>query len=322
MKISLNYRDILNKNILYNLPLNYTSNQVEIFRIAVAGFAILSLVTLLLDYHLFFAPDGLINWEVTNASSFWFEIHPAKIADFLHIQPDNIVISIILLYLFSLILLLLGVWTRAAAIASLLGFVCLSNVLSPYGYGIDVYLTVCLFLLCMFPIGYELSILPKKAYPELATIQQISVRVIQLYLCLTYASAGIEKALMPNWWNGKFIFYLVNDPTIISTSIIPTDLHYMVYAILGINVVLIESLYMILMWLPRVRSILMLMIIGMHIFIATCMGLFFFGLLLCILNIVCWYPALIYDFKKLRKNGKEICPLDAHHSIDNLVINR
>lgn len=320
MKTYLNYKEVLQKNILYNLSLNYHKKQIDVFRIAIASFAIISLVTLLLDYHLFFAPDGFINWEVTNASSFWFELHPAKISEFLGADPDYVIASIIIIYLIGLLLLLMGIWTRGAAIISLMCFTGLSNVLSPYGYGVDVYQTVCLFFLCLFPTGYYLSIMPKKDYAELPTIQQISVRVLQIYLCLTYISAGIEKALMSNWWNGKFIFYLVNDPTVMSRPIIPTNWHFMVYAALGIIVVVIESFYFLLAWIPLLRSVLLIMIVGMHIFIAFSMGLFFFGWLLTTLNIVAWYPALIYDFKKLRKNDTKICSYDAHHTPDNLII--
>jgi hypothetical protein len=314
-------KTLIKYNIFYNISSHYTVKQIDVFRIAVSSFALLSIISLLMDYKLLFAPNSLINWEVSNASSFWFEVHPAKIAQWLSIEPNTVGISLILLYIAGLLFLLVGIWTRFAAILTLCCFVSLTTVISTYGYGVDVYQTVALFLLCLFPTGYTLSIMPKKEYKDLAEIRKISIRVLQLYLSLTYLSAGVEKGLMANWWNGKFIFFLVNDPTVVTWKIVPIDYPSYFYAILGIMVVFIESLYVFLVWIPKLRSILLLSIVFMHLFIGFVMGLHFFGLLLIILNIVCWYPAFIHDFKKIRKNDTKICVHDAYPHFDSLLIN-
>jgi hypothetical protein len=206
-------RKVARQHFFYNSDVNYAAEQLEVFRIGIALFSLVSFITLLLDYHIFFAPDGLINWEVTNANSFWFELHPEKIAALTGLGRETTILTIIYLYLTSLILLLLGIWPRVSAIVALILFVTLSNTLSPYGYGVDVYHTVNLFLLCIFPTGYLLSVRTKASALNTKAIREMSVRVLQLYIGLTYLNAGVEKAFMPNWWNGKFIYYLINDPT-------------------------------------------------------------------------------------------------------------
>jgi hypothetical protein len=111
---------------------------------------------------------------------------------------------------------------------------------------------------------------------------------------------------MGNWWNGKFIFYLLTDPTIITYSLVSTHLPSFVYAFLGISVVVIESFYVVLVWVPLVRTVLLFFILMMHLFIAVSMGLTAFGILLISLNLVCWYPVLHKDILKCTQYVKNI----------------
>ena len=305
-KLKNQWADILKQNLLYRSDYNYSENQVEIFRICLAIYALFSIITLLFDYHLLFAPDAFINWEVSNANAFWFELHPQKIVDFLHTDPENTIFWILMLYISALLALLIGIWTRLAAIIALVLFVCLSNVLASYGYGVDVYMTVSLFFLTLFPTGYALSFRPRSPYLNIATVRQISIRALQVYLSITYTSAGFEKAMMPTWWNGKFIYLMLSDPTVMTHNIVPLDWHYAFYATLGICVVFIESVYFIAVWIPITRSFIILSIIVMHIFISFCMGMPFFGFLLVLLNLVAWYPAILIDLHKIKSYAKKI----------------
>jgi hypothetical protein len=188
-----NLTNAIKQHLFYNCHLNFKQQQVDVLRIVIASYSLFSIILLLLDYPVFLASDGLINWEVTNANSYWFELHPEKLATLLHISKSTIVAIILFLYLGSLLFLLIGIWVRVSAVFALLMFVALGNTLSPYGYGVDVYHTVTLFFLCVFPTGYFFTFQHKKKYSSLATIQALSIRVFQIYLCLTYLNAGVEK---------------------------------------------------------------------------------------------------------------------------------
>lgn len=291
----------LKDNVFYNITYCYSTNQLEVFRILVSLFAIISMVTLVLDYDVFFAPNGIVNWEVSNANALWFECHPQKIADFLNLPAQSIMITILTLYFLGLMGLLIGVLPRLSAIICLLTFTLITNVMSSFAFGVDIYQSVCLFFLTLFPTGYSLSLVKKNIYPQLNAVKQICVRMLQLYLIITYISAGFEKALMLNWWNGRFIYFLSNDPTIMTTNFFPKDQYILFYAFFGIIVVLIESLYFVFVWFKKTRLFVVMIIISMHLFIALFLDLLFFGLLLIILNVVCWYPAIFADLK-LKKN--------------------
>ncbi len=298
-------KSALKENVFYNISYCYSTNQLEIFRILVALFAIVSMFTLVLDYDVFFAPNGIVNWEVSNANALWFEGHPQKIADLLNVPPQAVMITILAVYFLALTTLLLGVWTRLSAVICLITFTMITNVMSSFAFGVDIYQSVCFFFLTLFPTGYSLSLIKKENYPKLKELKQICIRVLQLYLIITYISAGFEKALMPNWWNGRFIYFLSNDPTIMTTSFFPKDQSIIFYAFFGITVVFIESLYFLLVWFKKTRLYIVLIIISMHLFIALFMDLLFFGVLLIILNIVCWYP-IIFEDLKIKENDKGI----------------
>ncbi|MEE1945591.1 hypothetical protein VRU48_10785 [Pedobacter sp. KR3-3] len=298
-------KSVLKENVFYNISYCYNTNQLEIFRILVALFAIVSMFTLVLDYDVFFAPNGIVNWEVSNANALWFEGHPQKIADLLNLPPQAVMVTILTVYFLALTTLLLGIWTRLSAIVCLVTFTLITNVMSSFAFGVDIYQSVCFFFLTLFPTGYSLSLIKKENYPKLNELKQICIRVLQLYLIITYISAGFEKALMPNWWNGRFIYFLSNDPTIMTTNFFPKDQNILFYAFFGIMVVFIESLYFMLVWFKKTRLYIVLIIISMHLFIALFMDLLFFGVLLIILNVVCWYPVIFEDLK-IKENDKSI----------------
>lgn len=302
---SYKIKSVLKDNVFYNITYCYNANQLEVFRISVALFAIISMFTLVLDYNVFFAPNGIVNWEVSNANALWFECHPQKIADLLNVSPQYVMVTILTIYFLGLVALLLGIWTRLAAIVCLITFTLITNVMASFAFGVDIYQAVCFFFLTIFPTGYSLSLIKKDNYSKLNEVKQICIRVLQLYLIITYISAGFEKAMMMNWWNGRFIYFLSNDPTIMTTSFFPKNQDILFYAFFGITVVFIESLYFILVWFKKTRLYIIFIIISMHLFIALFMDLLFFGLLLIVLNLVCWYPVIFENFK-LKENDKGI----------------
>jgi len=296
---------IIRDNIFYRCQNYDASWQIDLLRVASAMFGVITFLQLLIDFDIFFSPDCLINWEVTNASSLWFELHPAKISALLRLDFQTVLLGSIIFYFITLFNLLLGILPRFNAFLSLLLFIMFGNLTSPYGYGVDVYLTLSLFFLSLFPSGYHLTLIKRTFSSEVKQVQCICLRTFQIYLALTYLNAGFEKALMEDWWNGKFIFYLINDPTLMVNPIVPTNLPIWLYSLIGLLVVFLETFYIVFVWVPYFRTALMIGIILMHGFIAFSMGLVAFGALLLILNTIAWYPTILADIKTLY-NGKKI----------------
>ena len=62
---------VLKQNIFIRLDYGHSKNQFDYFRGVIALFTLFHFLAFLLDYTFFLAPDGIVNWEVTNASAFW-----------------------------------------------------------------------------------------------------------------------------------------------------------------------------------------------------------------------------------------------------------
>lgn len=285
-------------NIFANLKYGYADSQFEYFRIGIALFSIFNFGLFLIDYDVFLANTGMINWEVTNANSYWFEPHLQKLTRY--ISPSFLVYIGSLIYLSSLMFLVFGIQTRLAAIVSFFCFLVFSVQLFPYLYGVDLYQSVFLLFLCIFPSGYSKTLFIRKNQNDVGQDQQIAIRTIQIYLMITYFSAGLGKIQMPSWLNGEFLYLSISDPTY---QLIPfPDLfESQFYVISGCMVVLMELLYPLLMLIPIIRSILLISIVGMHLFILLFMGLIPFGALLIIANLIAWYPLFLSDYRSIFK---------------------
>ncbi len=291
---------LLKENIFCYLDYGQSKYQFEYFRIAIALFSLFNFGAFLYDYEVFVSPNGIINWEVTKASSFWFDPHPARLANWLNMSHETFNIVAICLYVGSLVLLALGVFTRVSSLLAFFFFLVFSLSLYPFLYGVDLYQSVFLLFLTIFPSGYALSLTSKKSDDKILNQQKIAVRGIQIYLALTYFSAGFGKFNMDSWFNGEFLYLSLSDPTYQLLSF-TYNVHYGFYVFSGILVVFIEMFYCMLVLIPYVRTVLIITIVGMHLFIALFMGLIPFGVLLMMVNLVVWYPVILTDLKKLLK---------------------
>ncbi len=286
-------------NIFAYLNYGHAKHQFEYFRIAVAAFSLFNFFLFLLDYDVLLASNGMISWEVTSANSFWFEPHLQKLTSL--IDAELLLNGAIFIYILSLTLLGLGIKARLMAVISFGGFLLFSVHLHPYLYGVDLYQSVFLFFLCVFPSGYSLTLSRCSLSADVFHHQQIAIRVIQVYLMITYFSAGLGKIQMPSWLNGEFLFLSLSDPTYQLIQL-PINLDYHFFVLSGCFVVFLEFLYPLLILIPYVRSFLLLSILGMHGVIIVFMGLVPFGILLIIMNLVVWHPLLVKDYQTIIKS--------------------
>lgn len=285
------------KGIFNNLEYSQSIHQFEYFRIGVSIFSLISFFFFLIDYDILLAPGGVVNWEISNANVFWFEPHLAKIALLCNLPEEFIFFLFLASYLFTLLCLFLGIYTRINSFFAFLLFMILSYQIEPYLYGVELYQSVFLLFLFIFPSGYSKSIFRKVLSEQTSEIQKIGMRGLQFYLCITYFSAGIGKYNMQSWFNGEFLFLSISDPNY-QLLHFPDYLPSIIYKILGITVVTVELGYAFFILVPIIRSLLLFCIIIMHLFIGLFMGLIPFASLLIFANIVCWYPIVLEDIKK------------------------
>jgi len=153
-------------------------------------------------------------------------------------------------------------------------------------YGIDAYSQNISFLLMFLPVGRFFSVdawlKPQDTSPsEWCTF---GLRFIQIYVLMTYVDAGVSKGLGHDWWNGNAIWEVLHFPEFNRMNFFWMASYPIVPKLLGWGTLVLETFYIVGVWIPRLGRWWVLGIIGMHLTIAFLMGLTLFGLTLAMVN--------------------------------------
>ena len=185
------------------------------------------------------------------------------------------------------VFLVVGLFSRAAAIIAWFLHLCAVGSGELLLYGADIFTTIALFYLVVAPLPDSWTIdarwrRVKDRDPQLLGLCR---RVIQLHLCLVYFFGGLAKCLGAGWWNGLSIWRALTRPPF---NVIPPDTLVSWQAFLpvaGIAICIIETGYAFFIWPKRTRLVWLTCIIGMHIGIALTMGLYLFSFIMIVLNV-------------------------------------
>lgn len=188
-------------------------------------------------------------------------------------------------YVVSLVGLLVGWRTRAAAVVALVTHSALCTSGRSSSYGVDLYAQSMLFYCVWMPVGHDLSLDVRAGRVDAGPTRsaRLSLRVVQIHLCIGYLAAGLRKAAGPTWWSGEAIWRAVLRPGT------PFDWTWLAWvpslALLGgIATLLLEIGYPVFVWPKRTRRPWVIATIGMHTTIAIGMGLWSFSALLIVLT--------------------------------------
>lgn len=259
------------------------------FRIAVSAFALVQLFVLLPDWMWLYGPKGLLPWQISDALSTSNTPSLLVVANLLaplHISADATVYIVTTTYLLSLIGLLAGFKARLMGVLAWLMHIILNTTGHFTAYGVETFLHIALFYCMVLPVGYRWSIDARKQQKEIAPyLITLSVRLIQLHLCIMYFACGIEKAMGAQWWNGEAVwmalqqdqFHQVDTGWMTQMPIIPKLLCW--------GTLLVETLYPFAIFYKRTKKFWLISIISMHAFIAVFLGLELFGALMILLNL-------------------------------------
>jgi len=183
--------------------------------------------------------------------------------------------------------LLVGLFSRAAAIIAWFLHLCAAESGGLLAYGADNFMTVALFYLMLSPLPgpYSLDhrlVKTKAKDPQLLGFWQ---RVLQVHLCFVYFFGGLAKLLGSGWWNGSNLWRALIRPPFNLLS--PDILVRFKYAlpVLGISICLIEIGYPIFIWIKKTRFLWLACILGMHVAIGLMMGMYLFALVMIVLNV-------------------------------------
>jgi hypothetical protein len=195
-------------------------------------------------------------------------------------------IGISVLYVLSLFFLLVGFFTRGTAL--LVWFLHWSFLNTGYSgvYGVDLYAHIFLFYLIFAPShrAYSLDLMLKRVSGDPSSFARLSLRVLQLHMCISYLASGLEKASGAQWWNGEILWR-----SLIMPGYSVADFYWLAYVpflpmVMGWAVLALEIFYCVMVWPKRSRQYWIMATCLMHLGIAIFLKLHVFGILMCIPN--------------------------------------
>ncbi len=185
----------------------------------------------------------------------------------------------------------LGCWTRVTGVVSALLVVSYANRSMGAQFGLDHINGFMAFYLALGPSGQYLSFdrwwknRGQGRAVEKSTLSNVSVRLMQLHLCVVYLFAGAAKLMGESWWNGEGIW-----GAIANYEYQTLDMTWLVESMWLLNLINYAALiwefsYPFLIWPRLTRPIFLSMAILVHLGIGISMGMMTFGLIMVFANL-------------------------------------
>jgi hypothetical protein len=148
---------------------------------------------------------------------------------------------------------------------------------SASNYGVEIFAHVFLFYLIWMPCG-------NKAEPS--SCARLSLRVLQIQLCMVYFSSGYEKSLGAGWWNGEAFWNALMLPDYRQYDFGWLAYYPLIPKLGGWMTMLVETFYFVFIWPRATRPLWILAVVGMHLGIAITLGLTVFGVIMSVLTLM------------------------------------
>lgn len=287
--LSLNSRSFLS-----DLNLDYLKI-IAVFRISVVLIAIIDFSSVLIDINILISDNSILPWELgLLESDYYVFLKPL----YSYLISKDISISFFIsamsvFYIITLVLSGVGFYTRKSIFLALLAQLIIFRSIPNYNYGYDNFITMSLFYCLIFPVGKEFSFDRRRrntGQKEDEPVYFFSlITFLRTHLSIVYFVSGIAKAVDINWWNGNAIWrsvatlgdFIYLDPfilLIISSLTVLMEMSYPFIAFSGIK---------------KLRRILIIHIIFMHIGIGVILGLSSFASIMIVWNVIAFYEDFV-----------------------------
>ena len=277
-----------------------------IFRILLSSFALLQAAFWFPDWINFFGRESYVQWEISKAFNQSWHVHMQDLYALVEstgILDTQFVILFFWIYVISLTGLLLGWFTRIWAILSWGCHYVMMSSLPTFVYGVDIFLHISLFYMMVMPVGKALSLDVRQGrlspLPDWTTT--LAIRVLQIHLCLAYISAGYEKMLYTNWWEGNVLWRSMAQPDFRQFNMDWLAYYSVIPMVLSWFTMIIETFYFVGMWVKNLRVFWLFSMVGLHLGIGLFLGLYFFGFIMILLSLSAFGYDAYQDIKSWKK---------------------
>ncbi len=206
--------------------------------------------------------------------------------------PDPLQPYVWSLGIVALLALLFGVGARVAAIVAWIFVVSTMRRAPMLLFGFDNVIATWLLYLAVSGASGQAFALRLPGRPRRVLRRTISanlgLRLIQLHLCLIYASAGLAKLQGRPWWDGTAVGMLLGNSEFRAFDLGFLADHPRWLELATHGTIALEILYPILIWFRGWRPWLLAGAVAMHLGIALAMGLTEFSLTMIAGNLAFW----------------------------------
>ena len=262
---------------------------LAILRIGLAAVLIAQTLSLWPSMTELFGTHGVVQAPVAESVSSPYVLRARWLVDFAaryDVSEEVCLRGLFLTYLGSLGALLLGWRTRPAALIAWLISLTLKTSSSMSAYGVYEFANIALCYCVWMPVGHPLSLdrCAGRVTGAPSAGACLSLRVLQLHLCIVYLASGIEKATGDQWRSGEALWR-----ALMRRDLGQFDFSWLADCPLLAQLICwgtlaIEIGYAFLIWPRWTRRATALAVIGMHAGIAVAMGLWSFSALMIVLN--------------------------------------
>lgn len=190
-----------------------------------------------------------------------------------------------------LALFTLGLWTRVTSVLAFLVTVSYIYRVPQATFGLDQINAMLTLYLAIGPSGKALSLdrwlavrggrIPAGRPRPLASAN-LAIRLINVHMCVIYFFAGISKLQGEAWWNGEAMWRAFANYEYQSADMTWLAWHPWILELMTHTSVLWEISFAALIWQPRLRPIVLVFAVALHVGIGACLGMWTFGLIMLV----------------------------------------
>lgn len=204
-----------------------------------------------------------------------------------------------------LLMFALGLWSKVTSVLAFI--IAVSYVHRAPGalFGLDQINVMLAMYLMLGGAGEAFSLdrwiekrrYPMRDLPTTSTAANVSIRLIQLHMCVIYLFAGTGKLLGDTWWEGTALWGAVANSEYQSLDMTWLASYPLLIALMTQVSLAWELSYSVLVWPRLTRPIVLALAIPLHLGIAMCMGMITFGLIMLVGNFAFVSPWVIRELE-------------------------
>ncbi|MFB1483287.1 hypothetical protein [Corallococcus sp. RDP092CA] len=213
-------------------------------------------------------------------------------------------------YVVALLGLLLGLHTRLSAVVAWILHTVLLNSISFFSYGVETFAHISLFYCAVMPVGAAFSLDARAGRTSVvhSALATLSLRVLQVHLCLIYLSTGLEKLLGPVWRDGTAIWEVLMQPQYGQFDFAWLAAVPWLVKLATWGTLVVEGGYAFCVWPRRTRGLWVALTLGMHLGIAVMMGLWMFSAMMAVLTFAAFGWPLVAESMVTRVRAAVLLP--------------